>query len=275
MLPHGFTLLLPLMAGGAAAANNNNTNNTNIAGPDGVMEFDLVFPRNETYAPTQYFPLVLTARNSSAAWPSGMILSMTIWPDNEDTPPWNSRFNFPAKGYTSGAPPSEPYFAIAGTNLTNGTGGGFTVIWSVVLQETCREDDSNTESFSSGEYNVRFTTKLDAPLPNIEEAASACSESSLALTPRAWLREGACPVLDSDSVTPAAAEPCGLKPLAQELATNVSAAMLDLMKCSEGTWQTIQQPCPAKEENIAGMPRWRSGPGLVWVATLTAVASLL
>lgn len=79
-----------------------------------------------------------------------MILSMTIWPDSEDTPPWNSRFNFPAKGHTSGAPPSDPYFAIAGTHLTNGTEDGFTVIWSVLLQETCREDDSNTESFSSG-----------------------------------------------------------------------------------------------------------------------------
>ncbi|RAQ58211.1 hypothetical protein COH20_007809 [Aspergillus flavus] len=130
MLPHVFALLLPLMAGGAAAANGNN--NTNVAGPNG------------------YFPLVLAARNSSAVWPSGMILSMTIWPDSEDTPPWNSRFNFPAKGHTSGAPPSDPYFAIAGTHLTNGTEDGFTVIWSVLLQETCREDDSNTESFSSG-----------------------------------------------------------------------------------------------------------------------------
>lgn len=33
------------------------------------------------------------------------------------------------------------------------------------------------------EYNVRFTTKLDAPLLDIEKAVSACSESSLALTP--------------------------------------------------------------------------------------------
>ncbi|PIG69429.1 hypothetical protein AARAC_005233 [Aspergillus arachidicola] len=252
------------MAGGADAANDNN-NNTNVAGPNGVMEFDLVFPRNETYAPTQYFPLVLAARDSSAAWPSGMILSMTIWPDSEDTPPWDSRINFPAK---------DPYFAIAGTNLTNGTEDGFTVIWSVLLQETCREDDSNTESFSSDEYNVRFTTKLDAPLPDIEEAVSACSESSLALTPSAWLREGVCPVLDSGLVTPAAAEPCGLKPLAQELAANVFTAMLDLMECSEGTWQTIQQPCLAKEESI-GMPRRGSGPGLVWAAVLATVASLL
>ncbi|KAB8219114.1 hypothetical protein BDV33DRAFT_204801 [Aspergillus novoparasiticus] len=141
-------------------------------------------------------------------------------------------------------------------------------------EETCREDDSKTESFSSDEYNVRFTTKLDAPLPDIEEAVSACSESSLALTPSAWLREGVCPVLDSESVTPAAAERCGLKPLAQELAASVSTAMLNLMECPEGTWQTIQQPCLAKEESI-GMPRRGSGPGLVWAAVLAAVASLL
>lgn len=73
------------------------------------------------------------------------------------------------------------YYTMNGTNLTNGTDGGFTVIWSVVLQEMCREDDSNTESFSSGEYNVRYTTKLDTPLPSIEEAASAYLRSPHAL----------------------------------------------------------------------------------------------
>lgn len=39
MLPHVFALLLPLMAGGAAAANGNN--NTNVAGPNGVMDSTL------------------------------------------------------------------------------------------------------------------------------------------------------------------------------------------------------------------------------------------
>ncbi|KAB8244224.1 hypothetical protein BDV35DRAFT_382517 [Aspergillus flavus] len=143
MLPHVFALLLPLMAGGAAAANGNN--NTNVA----------------------------AARNSSAVWPSGMILSMTIWPDSEDTPPWNSRFNFPAKGHTSGAPRSDPYFAIAGTHLTNGTEDGFTVIWSVLLQETCREDDSNTESFSSGASttHVRFDGMFRVHLADHTRAA--------------------------------------------------------------------------------------------------------
>lgn len=76
-------------------------------------------------------------------------------------------------------------------------------------------------------------------------------------------------------MTPVAAGTCGLKPLAQELIANVSTVMLDLMECFEGTWQIIQQLCPAKEENIAGMPHWESGPELVWVAALAAVASLL
>ncbi|KAG4436135.1 hypothetical protein IFR05_008378 [Cadophora sp. M221] len=94
-----------------------------------LMEFDLVFPRNETYAPTQYFPLVVAIRNSTATLPAGLILSITIQPASEEAPPPGSRFNFPPEGHTSGLPPSSPnFFAIAGTKLMNDTTSQFTVI---------------------------------------------------------------------------------------------------------------------------------------------------
>ncbi|KAK2816783.1 hypothetical protein FQN49_007990 [Arthroderma sp. PD_2] len=121
------TFLLPLAAWGA---------DTDLPG---VIEFDLVFPRNETYAPTQYFPLVLAARNSRATWPLGMTLTMHIWPAGEEAPTETFLFPHPPQGHTSGLPLSDPYFAIAGTNVTNGRAGEFTVIWSATLRETCKE----------------------------------------------------------------------------------------------------------------------------------------
>lgn len=282
MLSYGFLglLFLPLVACNILAiANDNNT--TDVGDLDGVIEFELVFPRNETYAPAQYFPLVLRVRNSTAAWRSGMIISMTIWPDSKDTtPPWNSRFNFPKTGHTSGEPPSEPYyFAIAGSSLTNSTEGGFTVIWSVVLQETCTEDGPYTESFSSAEYNVRFSTAFGAQAPDVEAAMSACSEPVLVLTPSAWLDEGACPVLDANSTTLAAAESCAFQSVGPELAANVSTAMLELMGCTEGNWQMIQQPCiPPEEdteENIGRALQWGLGSKLAWTVALLVYIRVL
>ncbi|THC87758.1 hypothetical protein EYZ11_012793 [Aspergillus tanneri] len=38
-----------------------------IVGASGVLEVDLVFPRNETYAPTDYFPVVFALQNAERA----------------------------------------------------------------------------------------------------------------------------------------------------------------------------------------------------------------
>ncbi|KAK8084372.1 hypothetical protein PG997_005643 [Apiospora hydei] len=76
--------------------------------PSGVLEFDLVFPRNETYATTQYFPLVLAVRNSTAAWPHGLRVKYQIWPHHLEAPPSEGLFELPESGATSGAPLTAP-----------------------------------------------------------------------------------------------------------------------------------------------------------------------
>ncbi|KAB5513031.1 hypothetical protein GE09DRAFT_981461 [Coniochaeta sp. 2T2.1] len=262
------------------------------------MEFDLVFPRNETYAPTLYFPLVLAARNTSAAWPLGMLLTVTIWPHDEEVPPWNSTFNFPDRGNSSrwgstGVPPSSPhFFGIAGTNVTNGTVGGFTVLWSVSLDHTCVNPllglvDPLEQGYFSGSRSLRFSTAVGAPLPDVEAAVNAClpSTSTLGLTytPYQMARGEDCPILDANSSTPIAdttngADLCGLRPLAKDLAANVSTAMLGLMGCSEGTWQTIMQPCPLKPKSNGAL-QWRESPGMgwtwIWIPALVSTASVL
>lgn len=257
-------LLLPIVARAADA---------NLA----VMEFDLVFPRNETYAPTQYFPLVLAVRNPIAVWPLGMTMQMFIWPDSEEVPPFNSTFDFPQSGnITSGQPPSAPnFFFIAGTPVTNATAGGFTVIWSVALRHTCREADPRKETvvrpYLSGEFNVRFSTAPGAPLPDIEAAVNSClaPASTLALTPYGFRDD--CPLLDANATTPAAASLCGLKPFAKELAANVSTTMLGLMGCSEGTWQNITQRCAVKSEGL----RWTPALEVVWMLMVATAYALL
>lgn len=251
-------LLVPLFLRLAAAV-------TVDIGDAPLMEFDLVFPRNETYAPTQFFPLVLAVKNSTATWPAGLSLSITIWPHTEEVPPPGSRFNFPSAGRTSGAPPSTPnYFAIAGSNLTNGTVGHFSVVWSVSMHHTCTDIDPfklpGERLYTSGEFNIHFSTALGAPVPDIESAVNQCSQSTLALRPNG-IRDGDCPVLDANSTVPTAATRCSLKPWGKELAGNVSSTMLGLMGCSEGNWASITTPCVPKP--TSGGPRWASVQGRI------------
>ncbi|KAK8084371.1 hypothetical protein PG997_005642 [Apiospora hydei] len=136
----------------------------------------------------------------------------------------------------------------------NATTGGFTLIWSVSLLNTCRDEDPLGDpeawAYHSRQHNVKFTIAEGAPLPDIEAAVNACSspDSTLAITPHGW-RDGVCPVLRSNDTTPSAATPCGLKTVAREIADEVSAAMLGLMGCSEGTWQNIKTPCLPKEKS--------------------------
>lgn len=219
------------------------------------IQFDLVFPRNETYAPTQYFPLVLAVRNPVAVWTLGLSLMMVIWPHSEDVPPFNSTYEFPHTGEpTSGLPLSGPnFFFIAGTPYANATAGGFTVIWSVTIRHKCREEnplkDPHDLPYTSGEFNVQFSTAIGAPLPDIEAAMNSCLEptSSLALTSQG-LRDD-CPLLDTNSTTPSAESLCSLKSVGKDLAANVSIAMLGLMGCDEGIWQTITERYPEKQKS--------------------------
>ncbi|KAK6840396.1 hypothetical protein PG995_016150 [Apiospora arundinis] len=236
-----------------AALTNANPEDSGIH-QSGVLEFDLVFPRSETYASTQYFPLVLAVRNATAAWPHGLRVVYRVWPHSLEAPPYEGLFEIPRTGGTFGPPPTAPnYFVIAGSNLMNATIGGFTLIWTVSMLNTCRDDpfgDQSTRSYHSKEHNVKFTIAEGAPLPDIEAAVNACPipDSVLAITPHGW-RDGVCPIISSNDTSPSNATPCGLKPIAKELSGEVSEAMLGLMGCSEGTWQTIKAPCLPKEKS--------------------------
>ena len=59
---------------------------------------------------------------------------------------------------------------------------------------------------------------------------------------------------------------------AKELAANVSVAMLDEMRCKEGTWQTIKAPCPREEESLA-LPQ-SAGLGVTWAVLALGFAAL-
>lgn len=277
LLLHILMLLLPLVAGDSDI----DYLEPNPRLLDG-LEFSLVFPRNETYAPTQYFPIVIAVRNPIDVWPLGLHLKMVVWPHDEEVPPIDSDYNFPFEGYTSGSSPtSSPYFfAINGTNLTNGTTGTFILLWYFMLQHTCREgiprSDPIERIYKSNTFRLKFTTAHGAPLPDIEAAVDRCPNSTALLKPYGLREYGNCPLVTASNYSldyslPPVADPCLVKPFAKGLAANVSEAMLELMGCPDGEWQTIKQPCPPKETKKSGGLRSTTGLKVAWILLLATI----
>ena len=256
------------------------------------LQVELLFPRNETYAPTQLFPIVFGIKNLDAVWPLDLKIWAQIqqlnWPENITEPYWTT---LPISLYSDdlkkavGEAPDTHYFHYPAVNMTNGTTGNFMILWEAVLPAQCfanstdPEDDDGGYGWSNSpdgyaSRGIQFSTAPGAQLPDIEALVDSCpeldSENSVAFRiteVRKTYGEGkTCPVLDTD-VKPTK---CAFKSAAKELAANVSAAMLHEMRCEEGTWQTIKSPCP-REESMASLQS--AGFAVTWVPLALAFAA--
>jgi hypothetical protein len=260
------------------------------------LQVDLIFPRNETYAPTQLFPIVFGVNNLDAVWPLGIRLAVTVEsigvsPEG-GRPSWmwqDVSLNYGQFAEAVGQVPSKRFFHFPAVNMTNGTTDSFQVLWNVILADRCFANNTDPEDDDGGDgwwnspdgfasRGVRFSTAPGAQRPDIEAAVTSCPEpnednsAAIRITDvrTTYDEHKPCPVLDTN-VKPTK---CVFKSTAKELAANVSAAMLREMGCQEGNWQTITAPCP-REESIASPQA--AGFGVRWVllALTVAVSNIL
>lgn len=167
-------------------------------------------------------------------------------------------------------------------NITNGTTEHFKILWTTMIpfqrfaNSTSPKDDNGGDYAWTNSPNgyasraVRFSTAPGGQPPDIEATVNSCTEPTEADSVAIRLAEVRetydegypCPVLKTD-VKPAK---CLFKSNAEELAANVSVAMLDEMRCKEGTWQAIKAPCPREDESLALPQVWgRNGRYWHWV----------
>jgi hypothetical protein len=233
------------------------------------VQVDLVFPRNETYAPTQYFPVVLAVKNLDAVWPLHVSLEVRISADSYEKedgttgPSWKNVWtglNVDKFAPAFDAAPNTHFLYIPGFNMTNGTTDHFGVAWELSIHHLCYANDTGLRP-SYGQRNwqsrpqhvtlstVEFSTAPGAQLPDIEAAANSCSkrdkETSAAVritdVMKTYDNGWPCPILEE-----IAPSPCAHKDIASLIASNVSDTMLGMMRCEEGDWRTISAPCPKK-----------------------------
>ncbi|KAF6806558.1 hypothetical protein CPLU01_15893, partial [Colletotrichum plurivorum] len=207
------------------------------------VQADLLFPRhNETYVPTQRFPIVIGFQNLDAVSPFEIrlrldVYSLSAWKDGDpalwqDVPLGISDDVFLDK---VGPSPPKQFLYYPTINMTNGTTDRFEIRWGITIKKRCFGNSSmedGGDGWSSGidNYSVRhivFNTAPGGQFPDVAATLDACPEggenttATIRVTDISSTSYGRyqCPVFETD-VQPAR---CAYRDVAQEIAANVSA----------------------------------------------------
>lgn len=237
------------------------------------FEIDLVFPRNDTtYAPTNAFPFVFAVQNAGTAWPIGLEIAVDISPFSDaGIEDGGDAFHLGGSdgGFTSGNASTNPSLLIGTTNIiTNTTERQFSIMWHYILDNTC--GDHYGRGYVSEYMHISFSTSLSGATPDVAAAVKSCpSQFSLVEVDRnsntsiydANGKRCTSDVFSKNGTR--GGDPCALRPLAQTIAANVSAAMC---VAENGT-----RAC----ESTAGLRLIHSGLGVSSLLVLAATISAL
>ncbi|KAH9209716.1 hypothetical protein DL95DRAFT_466565 [Leptodontidium sp. 2 PMI_412] len=263
------------------------------------LQIDLLFPRNETYEPAQYFPIIFGINNLDAVWPLNIRIEVLVrpndWSPNITSPNWQSMDvgltsrDLPADGDQA---PGKRFFHFPTVNMTNGTTNSFNIVWRAILPYWCFANETSLNDPDPNIGNggrrwksapghssrlVQFSTAQDAQRPDIEATINSCPElddetsTAIRITDvKSHIGDGApCPVLETIKPTK-----CAFQSSSKELAANVSAAILHDLGCGEGDWQTITAPCPRKT-NACSMQIASLGMGWTLLVLVVAASTVL
>ncbi|KAI1206520.1 uncharacterized protein F4807DRAFT_463463 [Annulohypoxylon truncatum] len=141
-----------------------------------TVEVHLVFPRNDTYAPSELTPIVFAIYNSELAGPLDLNFDYNIWQLSHLNGTSDGGFiQLTNVNFTNA---SDPYYAYTTTNVFNTTEGEWSIVWDL-SSGNCSNSTSIDESTSSGltYYNrvsySQFTTKNGAKQPDLNSVTTA------------------------------------------------------------------------------------------------------
>ncbi len=139
----------------------------------GVVEVDLIFPRNETYAPGPFMPVVFAIQNSAIAASLAISISWSV-SQLDGNASSGSVLNLRDANFTG----SDPFFVYGLAQRVNGTKGHWAASWDLSFNNcsvrTQAGENYTTISQNLASSSVQFTTKPDAPAPNLVQSPGAC-----------------------------------------------------------------------------------------------------
>ncbi|KAF6792018.1 LysM domain-containing protein-like protein 5 [Colletotrichum sojae] len=239
------------------------------------LQVDILFPRNETYAPTQRFPIVVGIQNLDAVWPlNTMILYLDVLSLEAHRKKEESLWQQAYLGISSGMfpdkvgpDPPRQFLYYPTINMTNGTTDQMVLRWAVTIQKRCYGNSSHEDGgygWDSGAgldtyRQIIFSTAPGGQSPDVAATLDACPEGGENTT--ATIRvtgmgstgnfQEHCPIFDP-GVHPTR---CAYRDVAQEVAANVSADIMKRIGCDDGTWQNITAPTGV---TVAQLAAWNT-----------------
>ncbi|KAL1853193.1 hypothetical protein VTK73DRAFT_9059 [Phialemonium thermophilum] len=300
-LPNAKRIRLGIAAAAAAAAAATLCRGQSVLGDiplPQTIEVDLVFPRNETYAPLVYFPIVFAIRNPQAFWASGIRGSWDIWGwDWENGTNWDWNVGDLVLLNTSSS--SGPYvMAWDAQNFVNQSG---------TYELRALFDGTNCTITPPGPYggppivsssgmgrviSVYFTIAAGGKAPDLL-AGGPCPQPGMAFRIEEALHTNDSSTYDedgSDAPVPClltapfedeggpAPDPCGFR-IDQTVVNNLTSAIMTRAGCNTSdpkstptaVWPNLTEPCPTKS---GAAPRIPSPRGLSVACVLIGVVWL-
>jgi hypothetical protein len=248
----------------------------NVWPSPGIFEVDLLFPRNETYAPNPLMPIVFALQNPTMASVNGLIATVDweLWEGNNRTSAGSvpdGDIDFPLLNLTA----SDPLLFPFSINTFDYPDGSWTFAWSLnIFNCTIADGEPHTpEGFTKiNAKSIVFTTSKSGQATDLVAATSAdkcAAAESFVFNVTAWGAQ--CGVLGPSPT----ANPCAAT-IGSAAAASISAAATDFA-CAP-----LQRPlnpnvtCPTPSASkSAGSPRM-AAPSTFFalLATLTTLLHL-
>ena len=138
-----------------------------------IVEVDMIFPRNETYAPGPFMPVVFAIQNSAIAAPLDIYITWSVY-QLDGNASSSGVLDLRDANFTR----ADPFFVFGLAQRVNGTKGHWAATWDFGFQNCSMRTQAGknytTISQNLAYSSIEFTTKPDAPAPNLVQSPEAC-----------------------------------------------------------------------------------------------------
>ncbi|KAK3936205.1 hypothetical protein QBC46DRAFT_395595 [Diplogelasinospora grovesii] len=149
-----------------------------------TVEVDLIFPRNDTYAPSALFPIVFAFQNAALAPSLDPGFDLTLWAvSGLNTTGYSPALDLAATNF-SGSDPTYVYTYVTHLNAADdGTAASYRLAWDFSAGN-CSDQGGGALKFGGGFRNnsIEFTIQSGAQAPDLvaatASAAASCSNIS-------------------------------------------------------------------------------------------------
>lgn len=144
-----------------------------------TVEVDLVFPRNDTYAPSVLFPVVFAFQNASLVPSLDPGFDLIIWRGDNTSDPYRPDLSLAATNFTNNET-TYVYTYVTNINTTSsGAPAPYLLSWAFSAGNCSNTQGTVTLGGGSRNNAVEFTIQSGAQEPDLSSSAAAsCADAS-------------------------------------------------------------------------------------------------